>query len=220
MSIWPARLSVKLVSKLMSWFLPEFSGALINATALKRCCLKVLLEKAIESRRFCQHCQILAFVLLRSFGLFVAPDGITVTGFGIALAKHCNLVFCSFVLQIDWIKKTFLTEHAIACGINGLASFICLWCHTTIVATIRKVYFHHIRYPLWENKGPQFGWANSRWHKSYGSPVYTIHQWFLTAEGASLQGASSNFQGGASPCPTTWKVWSINLPINTSVFTG
>jgi len=30
---------------------------------------------------------------------FLAPDGIT--DFGIALAKHCNLAFCSFVLQID-----------------------------------------------------------------------------------------------------------------------
>jgi len=32
--IWPARLSVKVVSKLMSWFSPSFSGALVNATAL------------------------------------------------------------------------------------------------------------------------------------------------------------------------------------------
>jgi len=30
-------------------------------------------------------------------------DGIT--DFGIALAKHCNLVFCSFVVQIDWSKN-------------------------------------------------------------------------------------------------------------------
>ena len=30
---------------------------------------------------------------------YLAPEGIT--NFGIALAKHCNLVFCSFVLQID-----------------------------------------------------------------------------------------------------------------------
>jgi len=31
-------------------------------------------------------------------------DGII--DFGIALAKHCNLVFCSLVLQIYW-SKTF-----------------------------------------------------------------------------------------------------------------
>jgi len=30
---------------------------------------------------------------------FLAADGIT--DFGIAQAKHCNLVFCSFVLEID-----------------------------------------------------------------------------------------------------------------------
>jgi len=34
MSIWPASLSVKVVSKLMSWFSPSFSGFLINATVL------------------------------------------------------------------------------------------------------------------------------------------------------------------------------------------
>jgi len=30
---------------------------------------------------------------------FLAPEDIA--DFGIALAKHCNLAFCSFVLQID-----------------------------------------------------------------------------------------------------------------------
>ena len=34
MSIWPAKLSVKVVSKIMSWFSPSYSGALVNATAL------------------------------------------------------------------------------------------------------------------------------------------------------------------------------------------
>jgi len=38
-------------------------------------------------------------------------DGIS--DFGIALAyKHCNLAFCSFVLQIDR-TKTFLAGHTI-----------------------------------------------------------------------------------------------------------
>ena len=70
---------MKLVSKLMSLFSPYFSGALVNPTALKRCCLKVLLEKAIQSRRFYQHCQILAFVLPRGFGLCVAPEALQVS---------------------------------------------------------------------------------------------------------------------------------------------
>jgi len=46
--------------------------------------MKVLLEKVIQKRRFSYHCQILVCVLLRSFALFIAPDGIA--GFGIALA--------------------------------------------------------------------------------------------------------------------------------------
>ena len=93
----------------------------------------------IQPRRFSWHCQILA-LFLRSFALFIAPDGIT--DFGIALAKHCNLVFYSFVLRIDWLKY-FLTDHAIPCGVNGLNSFRCWWCNTTVVAVGRKVRFHH-----------------------------------------------------------------------------
>jgi len=34
MSIWPASLSVKGASKLMSWFPPTFSGVLVDATVL------------------------------------------------------------------------------------------------------------------------------------------------------------------------------------------
>jgi len=36
---------------------------------------------------------------LRTFALFIAPGSIT--DFGIAQAKHYNLIFCSFVLRID-----------------------------------------------------------------------------------------------------------------------
>ena len=69
--------------------------------------------------------------------LFIAADGIT--DFSIAQAKHCNLVCRSFVLRTDWLKP-FLTDHAIACGVNGLNSFTCLWCNTTII-TIGKSAF-------------------------------------------------------------------------------
>jgi len=73
------------------------------------------------------------------------------TGFCIALAKHCNLIFCSFVLRIDWWKP-FLTDYAITCGVNGLNSFMCLWCNTTIVAIGGKC-ISTTCYPLWRNKG-------------------------------------------------------------------
>ena len=69
---------------------------------------------------------------------------------GIAQAKHCNLVCCSFVLRIDWVKP-FLTDHAITCGVNGLNSFVCLWRNTTIVI-IGKKCISTIRNPLWRNK--------------------------------------------------------------------
>jgi len=35
-------------------------------------------------------------------------------------------------------QQPFLTEHAITCGVNGLTSFICLWCNARIVAIGRK----------------------------------------------------------------------------------
>ena len=78
--------------------------------------------------------------LLRSFALFIAPDDIT--GIGIAQSRHCNVVFCSFVLRIDSLKP-FLRDHAITCGTNGLNSFICLRCNTTIVNIGRKARFYH-----------------------------------------------------------------------------
>jgi len=68
-------------------------------------------------------------------------DGIT--DIGIALAKLCNLAFCSFVLKSP-DQKRFLTDHAITCGVNGLTSFICLWCNNARIVCIgRKVRFHH-----------------------------------------------------------------------------
>ena len=91
------------------WFLAPPSvfwpSLLLNPGDGPGCSLKVLLKKAIQSRRYSQHCQILTLSRLRSFALFIAPDGIT--DFAIALAEHCNLVFCSFVLRIDWSKNLF-----------------------------------------------------------------------------------------------------------------
>jgi len=39
--------------------------------------------------------------------------------------------------------KRCLTDHAITRGVNGVNSFICLWCNTAIVTIGRKVRFHH-----------------------------------------------------------------------------
>ena len=103
MSRWPEGLSVKRASKLMSWFSPTFSGALVNATVL------TLLLKSFAGKK-CFSRGVLASTarFLRLFSWetlpFLAPDSIT--DFGIALAKRCNLAFCSFVLQTDW-SKTF-----------------------------------------------------------------------------------------------------------------
>jgi len=111
--------SVPPISRLAPWFLHTSNTVFCKCTPLlvfgpssvfwpslllnpgdgPGCSLKVLLKKAIQSRRYSQHCQILTLSLLRSFALFIAPDGIT--DFAIALAEHCNLVFCSFVLRID-----------------------------------------------------------------------------------------------------------------------
>ena len=128
-----------------------------------------------------------------------------ITDFDISQPKLCNLVF-SFVLQIDWLKPC-VTDHAIACGGNGLASFICsihLWCKTTIVATGRKVRFHHTL-PFMTKQRGQFGCATFRWHKK------SLDLWFYTPVARELR----TFRR-----PTTWRIWSINIPINAPSFTA
>jgi len=98
MSICPASQSVTGASKLMSLLSPTFSGALVNATFVT-----LLLKSLARKKRFSRGVLARTARFLRFFSLetlpFLAADGIT--NFGIALAKHCNLVFCSFVLQID-----------------------------------------------------------------------------------------------------------------------
>jgi len=63
----------------------------------------LLLERFAEKKRFSRGvlANIARFLRFASFGTlrFLAPEGITNSG--IALAEHCNLVFCSSVLQID-----------------------------------------------------------------------------------------------------------------------
>jgi len=109
MSIWPASLSVKDASKLMSWVSATFSCCLVNATVWT-----LLLKSFAGKKRFSRGVSANTARFLRFFSLdilaFLSVDGIT--DFGIALAKHCNLIFCSSVLQIDW-SKPVLTDHAI-----------------------------------------------------------------------------------------------------------
>jgi len=136
MSIWLTRLSVKGASKLMLWFSPAFSGVLVNATALAYCCcLKVLLKKHFSHCDLANTARSLHFFSLETLR-FLAADGIT--DFGIALDKHCNLVSCSFVLQIDWLKPLSV-NHAITCGVNGLTSFICRALRNATIKIVRTV---------------------------------------------------------------------------------
>ena len=136
MSIWPASLIMKGVSKLMSWVLSTFSGALVNATVLT-----LLLKSFARKKRFSRGvlantARSLRFLCLEALP-FLTPDGIT--DFGIALAKHCTFVSAlSFYKPID--QKPFLTDHAITCG---LTSFICLRCNTRIETIGAKVRFYH-----------------------------------------------------------------------------
>ena len=102
--------------------------------------------------------------LFKSFALSIAPDGIT--DFGIAHAKHCNLVFWSFVPRIDWLKP-LLTDHAITCGINGLSSFLCLWWTTTIVPNGRTVRFYHTL-PFTTKQRCSSAAATARLHQTFG----------------------------------------------------
>ena len=89
------------------------------------------------------------FFSLRNFAIFSYWG---IADFGIALAKHRNLVSAlSFYKSSD--QKPFLTDHAITCG---LTSFICLWCNARIVAIGGKVLFYHML-PFMKKERLQFG---------------------------------------------------------------
>jgi len=60
--------------------------------------LKRFAEKSFSRGVLANTARILHFFSLET-SPYLSPDGIA--DFGIALAKHCNLAFCSFVLQID-----------------------------------------------------------------------------------------------------------------------
>ena len=145
----------------MSWFSPSFSGALVNANALTLM-LESFAGKSDSVTAFKLTLPDPCVFLLKSFAFFIAPDGIT--GFGIVLAEHCNLVSYSFILRIDWLKH-FLKDHAMTCGVNGLKSFICLWCNTSI-GTIGKERFHHTL--LFMTKQRCSSAATSRLHQKLG----------------------------------------------------
>ena len=150
MSIWPASLSMKGASKLVSWVLPAFSGTLVNATVLTLL-LKSFAEKSFSRGVLANTARSVRFFLEAL--PFLAADRIT--DFGIALAKLSNLVpVLSFYKSTD--RKPFLTDHAMACGENGLASFICLWSNARIVAVGRKVRFCHML-PFMRKQRSQFG---------------------------------------------------------------
>jgi len=97
MSIWPASRLLKVLRNLCRAFQLHFQPL------FQRCCLKALLKKNHFSRGVLANtARFLRFVETL---LYSAPDGIT--DFGIALAKHYNLAFCSFVLRNRLIKNLF-----------------------------------------------------------------------------------------------------------------
>ena len=85
------------------------------------------------------------------------------------------------VLRIE-STELFLTDHAITCGVNGLNSFMCLWCNTAIVA-IGKVRFHHTLPFMTKQRCSSIA-AASRLHQKFGiidtsvatSDILTWHQ--------------------------------------------
>ena len=143
------RLSVKGDWKLMSWFSPTFLGALVNVTVLTLLLKSSAEKKTFQSRRLANSARFLRFFSLET-PPFLAPDGIT--DFGIALAKHCkSLSALLFYKSTD--QTPFMTEHALTCGVNGLVSFICLWCNAAIG---RKLRFQHTL-PFMTKQMSQFG---------------------------------------------------------------
>ena len=69
------------------------------------------------------------------------------------LSTAIALSALSFYKSTD---QKVLTEHAVTCDVNGLTSFICLWCNAIMVAIERKVRFHHTL-PFVTKQRSQFG---------------------------------------------------------------
>jgi len=85
MSIWPASPSVKGASKLMSWFSPTFSGALVNATVL------TLLLKSFDEKK-----------------------NVSVTAFWLTLPDFCVFILRSFaIFSFWWLGQFFLPKNLI-----------------------------------------------------------------------------------------------------------
>ena len=164
MSIWPASPSVKGASKLLSWFWPTFSGALVNNATVST----LLLKSFAGKKRFSRGVLANTARFLRFFSLetlpFFAPDGITDLDIALAFCRPnsstaISLSALSFDKSTD--QKLFLTEHAIT---NVLTSFIYLWRNARIVDIGRKV-----RYPLlWRAKAAVRLWLPPDGTRSYG----------------------------------------------------
>jgi len=85
-----------------------FEAYVVISTCIFRCsgnatASMLLLESFAGKKRFCRRvsantARFLRLASLQTLRIF-DPEGIA--NFCIALAKHCNLVFCSFVPQID-----------------------------------------------------------------------------------------------------------------------
>ena len=136
-----------------------FEAYVVISTYIFRCsgwrhCFNVAAWKLCwKKKRFCRGLLANTARFLRISSLqtlrILAPEGIA--QFGIALAKHCTLVFFSFVLQIDWWKPYRRNTHSMWCKWLDITTFMCLRCNTTMVAIGRKVRFHHTLC-LWETK--------------------------------------------------------------------
>ena len=107
--------------------------------------------------------QFLALFLLGSFSLFIVPDGIT--GFGVALAK---LSLFLFFRSTNRLIKIFVADDAMTCGvINGLDSFICLWCNAATVNIGIKVRFPHTLHFMTKQRCSSAS-ATTRLHQKFG----------------------------------------------------
>jgi len=133
MSIWPANLSAKGASELMSWFSSTFSGALVDTTVLT-----LLLERfADKKKRFSRGVLANTVRFLRFFPLeilrFFAPDGITellvlkkVYG-EFTLVLHMVMCFSKsrficFSPKICFIKTRWSKMHNQMCHANMVIS--------------------------------------------------------------------------------------------------
>jgi len=105
MSIWPGRLSVKVISQLMSWFSPSFSGALVNALALTLL-LEIFARKSDSIAAFQLALPVLLTNIWKLFQKFQFATSIEIV-MSLSPINHVMFLIINWI-TLNWVLRWFV----------------------------------------------------------------------------------------------------------------